>query len=526
MREAKTRVAGYIRVSDESQVEGHSLKAQRREIIRYCQTHGYDLVDVYSDEGVSTHTDRVEKRPELTRLLEGARQRQFSVVIVHTLDRWARNTGAQRQALQILGECDVGFASVTEDLDFTTPMGRMMLTTMGAMSEFFSDQLGVHVSKAQKQRAELGLPVGDISFGYVRNNDSRQPPEISPPEAEAVRQVFEKRVQGESHGSIATWLNGRGFQTRSGRMFTGYSVRDMLSNRFYVGIVLYRGEEYPGQHQAIVPESLFEQVQLRRAKHGRKNSKGGATGALQGMLSCGNCGNPIHSERNHQGDPRYRERHGWPCVTNGSSVIATRVDPQIGEIITGIKLHPWWRKKILMTATTSSPAMSVSPLKKQRQRIARAYGDGAYTDEDYRRRLDDIDAKILSAVPVLRPSIEAAAELLDDLPGLWREALPEERRKLIVPLVDRVYLDLKTKRISGIKPRPGFESLLGHAIHQAYGSTCALLSQDELQTIPNVGMVETGEGRTPRPEGTQLEYATGLAGYLISPCGASTGRIS
>ncbi len=148
--------------------------------------------------------------------------------------------------------------------------------------------------------------------------------------------------------------------------------------------------------------------------------------------------------------------------------------------------------------------MDVRSLKKQRQRIARAYGDGAYTDEDYQRRLDEIDAKILSGIPVLLPSIEAAAELLDDLPGLWREALPEERRRLVAPLVDRVYLDLKTKRISGIKPKPGFEGLLGHTVYQTNESTCALLSRDEVEYLPNVGMVETGESRTPRPNEVQL----------------------
>jgi site-specific DNA recombinase len=87
----------------------------------------------------------------------------------------------------------------------------------------------------------------------------------------------------------------------------------MLTNRFYVGVVPYRGEEYPGKHQAIIPEELYQQVQLRRAKHGRKNTRGGITGTLQGMLSCSWCGNPIHSERNYHGDPRYRERHGWPA---------------------------------------------------------------------------------------------------------------------------------------------------------------------------------------------------------------------
>ena len=75
------------------------------------------------------------------------------------LDRWARNVGVQRQALQRLGDAKVGFASVTEDFDFTSPNGRLLLTMLGGVAEFFSDQLGVHVAKSQRHRADLGLPV-------------------------------------------------------------------------------------------------------------------------------------------------------------------------------------------------------------------------------------------------------------------------------------------------------------------------------------------------------------------------------
>ena len=513
------KAVGYIRVSDDSQVEGHSLDAQRREITRYCQSQGYDLVRIYSDEGVSAHTDRIEKRPELTRLLEDAQHRMFGIVVVHTLDRWARNSGVQRQALQVLGQCDIGFTSITENFDFTTPVGKMMLTTMGAMSEFFSDQLGVHVSKAQRQRVELGLPVGDIPFGYHRSKDPRQAAVTVPTEALAVRQAFEMRAQGESHGSIAAYFNAGGFQTRTGRRFTEYSIRDMLATRFYVGVIRYRGEEYPGKHQAIIPEDLYQQVDQRRTKHGRKNTKGGITGALQGILSCGHCGNPVHSERNHQGDPRYRERHGWPCVTNGASVIAHRIDPQIGEIIAGIQLPPEWKKNILQTATNCS-GIDLSVLKMQRQRLARAYGDGAYTDEDYERRLDEIDAKILSTVPASLPSIEEAAELLDDLPLLWQEALPEERRKLVAPLVDQVYLDLRSRRIAAIRPKQGFQELLTRSIQRLKHAPCILLSPDEVRELQNVGMVETGEGRTPRPKGPLVGYATSLSGDLFLTLGS------
>ena len=69
----------------------------------------------------------------------------------------------------------------------------------------------------------------------------------------------------------------------------------------------------------------------------------------------------------------------------------------------------------------------------------------------------------------------------------------------MAPLVDRMYLDLKTKKIVGIKPKPGFGEILAQAAQNTTSATAVLLGQDELQQFPNVGMVETGESRTPRP---------------------------
>ena len=94
------------------------------------------------------------------------------------------------------------------------------------------------------------------------------------------------------------------------------------------------------------------------------------------------------------------------------------------------------------------------------------------------------------------PSIEEAAELLDDFDALWKEATPEERRKLVGPLIERVYIDLTDKRICGITPRPGFAELVRSAVQKATHHACVLLTQEEVQQYANVGMVETGEGRT------------------------------
>ncbi|MGE3844662.1 MAG: recombinase family protein, partial [Vicinamibacterales bacterium] len=202
----RTRAVGYVRVSTEEQVDGRfSLDAQRHEIARYCERMDYELVDMYSDEGVSAHVERIEKRPCLVALLDGARRGAFDVVVVHTLDRWARNVGVQRLALQRLGDARVSFASVTENIDFTTPSGKLMLTMMGGISEFFSDQLGLHVSKAKRERADSGLPVGPIPFGYRVDEPGGIPRRVEG-EWDAVLGAFHRRLDGQPYPEIAAWL--------------------------------------------------------------------------------------------------------------------------------------------------------------------------------------------------------------------------------------------------------------------------------------------------------------------------------
>jgi len=98
-----TRAVGYIRVSDESQIEGYSLDAQKREISEWCRAQGLDLLHFYEEEGKSAFKESIEKRPKLVALLDAAEAREFSVVVVHTLDRWARKAVVQVQACHRLG---------------------------------------------------------------------------------------------------------------------------------------------------------------------------------------------------------------------------------------------------------------------------------------------------------------------------------------------------------------------------------------------------------------------------------------
>ncbi len=160
------RVAAYIRVSDTSQVEGHSLDAQLRAIREFCRSRGWELVIIYREEGKSAHTDSILKRPKFRQLLEDCAKGLFDVVVVHTMDRWARNVRVAMDSMSMLGKSGVELKSVTEDLDRSTPLGKFSTTLVMGMAEIFSDVLGTHVKKGVSERAIKGLHLGGIPFAY------------------------------------------------------------------------------------------------------------------------------------------------------------------------------------------------------------------------------------------------------------------------------------------------------------------------------------------------------------------------
>lgn len=247
-------------------------------------------------------------------------------------------------------------------------------------------------------------------------------------------------------------------------------------------MVSHKTEEFPARHEPIIAEELFERVAVKRMRRHQsvQRSRGGASGVLRGRIACGQCGNSIHSERSHYGYPMYRERHGRECATNGKSVIAHRIDEQIAEIFRGLELPKAWRHRMAKLAVQPEEAIDTKALKDRRRRLGRAYADGALSDSDYEGRLAEIDSQFRAAQVVSLPSIDEAAELFGNLSGLWKEATAEERGQLISPLLDRVYVDIETRRVGAITPAPAFRTLLDGALERTNRSTCVVMPTFEL----------------------------------------------
>src|SRR5918996_431661 len=494
------RAVAYIRVSDLSQVEGYSLDAQERFFLQHCKTKGWTPLQVYREEGRSAHSDSIRKRPVFRQLLEDASQGQFDVVVVHTLDRWARNQRVMLESLAILAEHQVALASLSENIDYSTPQGRLFIQMLGGFAQYFSDSLATHVSKGLTQRAIQGRHGGGIPFGYASCWESQGAerkrlchPEhpggvhLVGPEADAVKEMFRQYATGTATlAQLAVWLNGQGFRTRNNkrlpgpdglltsgpRLFTTASVRGILHSPFYAGLVKHKDELYQGAHQPLISKEIFDLVETNL----RKNSGRSRTLAphperdylLKGLIRCAYCLMPMWAQTYKSGQRYYREHRASrsleDCPSAGGAIKCEIPDEQMGRVISAIELGPRWQQQVLAIISVKD---EVERVKEQRLRVkdklkwlGKAFVDGVYDEKEYQRQRRQLELELESLVVPEADAAEEAGKLIQQLTDLWAGATLGERRQLLLTMLDGVYVDSKEeRRIVALKPKPAFKAL-------------------------------------------------------------------
>ena len=116
--------AVYMRVSTKG-LHGQTTDTQALALLDYAQRRGFEIFQEYKDEGISGSKD---SRPALDRLMKDARARKFDVVIVARFDRFARSVSHLLRALEEFSHVGIDFVSLSESIDTSTPMGKMMFT--------------------------------------------------------------------------------------------------------------------------------------------------------------------------------------------------------------------------------------------------------------------------------------------------------------------------------------------------------------------------------------------------------------
>ena len=124
------RTAIYARVSTSN--HGQDTAVQLRDLVPFIAARGWAVADQYIDSGISGSKER---RPELDRLMRDAHARKFDAVIVWKFDRFARSVSHLLRALETFNALGIAFVSLSEQMDTTTPAGKLVFTVLGAVAE-------------------------------------------------------------------------------------------------------------------------------------------------------------------------------------------------------------------------------------------------------------------------------------------------------------------------------------------------------------------------------------------------------
>jgi site-specific DNA recombinase len=272
------RCAVYTRKSSEHGLEQdfNSLDAQREAGEAYIksQAHeGWKLIKThYDDGGLSGGT---LERPALQLLLTDIRARKIDVVVVYKVDRLTRSLADFAKLVELFEAHGVSFVSVTQQFNTTTSMGRLTLNVLLSFAQFEREVAGERIRDKFAASRRRGMWMGGtIPLGYDVKDRKLV---VNRREAETVRLIFQRYLALGCVSKLRAELDRRGVRSKqrtlmSGQVLGGCSfgrgaLYHLLRNRIYRGKVLHKGVTYPGEHQAIVNEELWNAVQAKLSGH-------------------------------------------------------------------------------------------------------------------------------------------------------------------------------------------------------------------------------------------------------------------
>lgn len=235
------KVALYARFSSDNQ-RTESIDAQIRAMKDYCKKKKFVIVNTYIDEARSAMNDR---RPSFQQMIADSDKREFNIVLVHKLDRFARNRYDSAVYKRELKKNGVMVYSVLENID-DSPESIMMESIIEGMAEYYSRNLGREVMKGMKETAlKCCYTGGNVPLGFDIHPSTRKFI-INEHEAETVRIIFKMFVNGYSYSAIVNKLREEKRLTKRGEDFKKTSLYSILTNMKYKGVYVFNKSSSKG----------------------------------------------------------------------------------------------------------------------------------------------------------------------------------------------------------------------------------------------------------------------------------------
>ena len=431
----------YVRVSTDAQAEeGHSIDVQKEMLENYCKTYHYTNYEFYVDGGYS---GSMMDRPEISRMISDIASGRIRRIIIYKLDRLSRSQKDTMFLIEdVFNKHDVVFISLQEQLNTRTPTGRLIIGILASFAQLERDFIRERTSMGMQKRIQSGLwpGGGHLPFGY--DYDAEKGILIPNERAAIVRQCFSLFIQGHSADEIAMMLGIK----------YDMQVRNILTRKTYTGLIEYNGIVYEGRHAALIDRETFARVQQmidERSATRRVRSEY----LLTGLLECGECGAKMRYQK--WGEAGYKIY----CYSKQKSKRYLIRDPDCPSI------HYWAdeiedaviqliKTRSLDRGQTGDRPRLTSPadaLKEQihlesgkLKRLYALYADGddmlLAAIEEKRALLTRLNARLsqIQSSDDAQKKAARAHEKIESLLGIWDDLLPEDRRKLLLTIIEKI----------------------------------------------------------------------------------------
>lgn len=419
--ETAPRAVLYLRQSV-SREESISLELQEIAGRTYCESRGYQVVEVLSDPGIS---GRTWVRPAVQRAVGMIESHEVDVIVVWKWSRLSRSRRDWAVAVDRVEGAGGRLESSTEPVDSTTSTGRFTRGMLAELAAFESDRIGDTWRETHRRRQSLGLPHnGGPRLGYLYDPMSKTY-QIDPETGPLLRELYVRHTSGTGLASMARWLESLGVKSpRTGTPWTHRGIGYMLDSGFGAGILrIHDGNctrrhtsttscpqriYVPGAHEPVITEQQWHAYLTERSRRATLPPRlVSPVTNLSGVVRCEVCGARmvVHRNNGHQ-QPRYRCPN--PKCTGRSSVAVGRAEVAVLE----------WLPTVAQSvdAQAGQPAASnTASATVERRRLARVAADAeralANLTLDYARRVVPLSAYEVARDALTKQRDQAASAL-------------------------------------------------------------------------------------------------------------------
>ncbi len=510
---SQLKAVGYTRVSSTMQVlEGTSLEDQEARIVNYIHGERWQLLEMLTDPAAS---GRTSKRPGFTQLKKLVQQNRVHVVVVDRIDRIARHLPTFLEFVALLRKNNVKLISLREGIDYRKPWGKLVVYILGALAEFYSDNLSQELRAKRLMDAINGKLAPTYRFGFCKGDcttctdpngpdycpyygkpdqGARQFRIHHPVEAHAVRLMASWYVTGRSSfADIANRLNTEVFTLPDGNEvrfrtkgrpglvppgpFDADAVRYILSNPIYAGFVTYAGstqegekfrkprELFTGDHKPMIDPLTFERIQhIRQGRFHRSDTQANPARPypLSRLLVCSHRHGTMRAlsvgKHRYYVDRicqiKHHERHQ-------PNLVASPLEDTVRHVVGQLSLPEAWLRRVIsyLLYDEGESAFLQDRLALHQRLEAETYlvRQGIISSAEFAQRRTAILNALSALEPTLNPVAKEALELLNNLTTVLAGLEPEEENLLYRSLFTAIVVN--EQEIVAMEVYPPFATL-------------------------------------------------------------------